>query len=192
MSGRNQQRTLDKIQFKQGGILGAGSFIAGYVITLIVVALGEAEEITEDLIEAGGWFFYNAQLTDVELSVEGDGLEALADGTTVNYVTGGGSFGEQVTTDVPSIVYHLIPVLVLVGFGFAIARYVDAQTAEEGALAGVSLVVGTVPLSIVGTFLFSVNQDGATLAPVLTESVIFVGFLFPLVLGAVGGVLSAR
>lgn len=194
MAARNQQSITDSIPIKEGAIFGAASFVVGYVITLIIVAATEADDFTEDLIESAGWIYYNAQLADLEISITGDdaGFGAVLDGTTINYLTDDELFGEEITLETPEIVYHLIPVVALVLFGFALARYVGARTPQDGAVAGATLSVGVIPLAILGTFVFSIEEDGFGLAPVLSDSIIFVGILFPLFFGALGGVLSTR
>jgi hypothetical protein len=194
MAARNQQSMTDQLPLKEGAIFGVASFVAGYVATLIIVALTEADDLTSDLIEASGWIYYNAQFADVEISVTADdpGFGALLDGTTFNYVTDDEIFGEQAALETPSIIYHLLPILALILLGFLLARYVNAQTTQGGAVAGATLPLGVLPLAILGSFVFAIEEDGVELAPVLSESIILVGILFPLIFGAFGGALSTR
>lgn len=194
MAARNQQGITDQLPLKEGAIFGIGSFLVGYVATLIVVAITEADDLTEDLIEGAGWIYYNAQFADVEISVTADnpGFGALIDGTTFNYLTDDQIFGESFSLETPAIVYHLLPILALVLFGFLLARYVGARTTQDGAIAGATLAVGVLPLAILGSFVFVLEEDGVELAPVLSDSIILVGILFPLVFGAIGGALSTR
>lgn len=193
MATQNRQDLTDSLPLVQGAMFGAASFLAGYIVTLVIVAATEAEDLTEDLVEAAGFIYYNAQLADIEVAITGDaGFGALLDGTTFNYVTDDQVLGEVFGLETPSIVYHAVPVLILVVFGFLLARRVNARTVQEGALAGGSLVLGVVPLTLVGTFLFSLEDGGVELAPILTDSLLFVGLLFPLVFGVLGGVLSTQ
>jgi len=194
MAARNQQGITDKLPLKGGAIFGATSFLVGYVITLIVVAITEADDLTDDLIQGAGWIYYNAQFADIELSVTADnpGFGALIDETTFNYVTDDQIFGQSFSLETPAIVYHLLPILALVLFGFLLASYVGARTTQDGAIAGATLAVGVLPLAILGSFLFVIEEDGVQLAPVLSDSIILVGILFPLVFGAIGGALSTR
>lgn len=193
---RNQQQLTERLPLRAGAIFGAATFVAGYLVTLAMVALTETDEFTSDLVQSSGWLFYNAQLADVEMSVTstGDdaGFGAMLDGLSFNYVTDSTILGESVGLQLPSVVYHLVPILCLGVAGFALARYVGSRTTQDGAIAGGMLLVGTLPLSIVGTFVFTLAEDGVELSPVLTESLLFVGILFPLFFGAVGGVLSTR
>jgi len=175
MAARSQQSSgLDpRLQF--GAIFGVASFVVGYITTLVVVALGED---TDDLIEQAGWVYYNAQFADVE--VDAGGLFGVELEQEFNLLTDNG-------LDVPSIVYHLIPVVVLIAAGFVLARRVGARKPQEGALAGAALALGTVVMAVIGTFVFSAQET----SPVFVESLLLVGIVFPGVFGAVGGALSA-
>ncbi len=196
MTTQTDKGIADRLPLKKGAVFGAASFLVSYIITLVVVAAAEANDLTDNLIEGAGWIYYNAQLADVEISItESDddlGFGALFDGTTINYVTDNQVFGEGFTLEMPSVVYHLIPILSLVLFGFLLARYVGVQTTQDGALAGGTIILGSVPLTLIGVFLFSVEEDGSELSPVLSDSVLFVGVLFPLIFGAIGGAISAQ
>ena len=200
MSAQSESTIIDEVPFKQGAIAGAVSFIVGYIVTLGVVALTEADDLTQDLIESGGWIYYNAQFADVELTFGGAGgnesleaaFQAAFSGTSFNYVTDGSILGQEFALETPAIVYHLVPVAVLVVSGFLVARDIRAQTTQEGALAGGAVVVGTLPPSLLGVFIFTTVEEGAEIGPILSDSLLFVGILFPLVFGTIGGALSTR
>ncbi len=175
---------MDSIPIVQGAIAGALSFVGGYLVTLVLVAAVEAEEIAEELIEVSGWIFYNAQFVGTEQSAGGQTQ-------SVNYVT-----GNVINLDVPALVYHLIPVVLLVLAGIVVARQAGAVEIGEGAMAGATLVAGVAVLALVGTFVFTVSESalGATVetGPPLVESLLFVGVGYPVVLGAVGGAIGTQ
>jgi hypothetical protein len=161
----------------------------------MIVAAAEANDFTDDLVEAAGWIYYNAQLADVKISIPQSNDDAIPDivfDRTINYVTDNQVSDGGFTLEMPSVVYHLIPLLSLVLFGFLLARYVGVQTTQDGALAGGTVILGSVPLTLIGVFLFSAEFDGVELSPVLLESILFVGVLFPLIFGAIGGAISAQ
>jgi len=195
MATQTDQDIVDRLPLKQGAGFGALSFLVGYITTLGIVAAVEDDEFTDDIIELSGIIYYNAQLADAEISVTGTdddiGFGILFEGTTINYVTDEQILGEELL-EMPSVVYHLIPILSLILFGFLLARYVGAQTTQEGALAGGTVVLGVVPLTLIGVVLFTFEEESAELAPALSDSILFVGVLFPLIFGAIGGALSAR
>jgi len=190
MAARTQRSSGQQSPFLTGAIGGAVSFVVGYILTLLVVLAVETDEFTDDLIESAGFLYYNAQFVAVEFSADGggDGFGGLID-QEFNYLTDG-EFNDAL--EAPSILYHLIPIVVLFAGGYAVARYVDASDIKEGAIAGASMVLGTVVLALLGTFLFSLGDDGTTTSPVLVEGVLLAGVVFPGVLGALGGAVSAR
>ncbi|WP_436935261.1 transporter [Halovenus marina] len=176
MARRQQTQGTDEIPYVQGAIYGAVAFVIGYLITLVVVSTQEAEALTEELVEASGWLYYNAQFVDVE-----------AAGSTFNYLS-----SDLVQLEAPTILYRLIPVVVLLGAGFALANQVNVREPQEGALAGATIALGTVVLAIVGTFVFEISQGGSSAGPPLVNSVLLVGLVFPAVLGGLGGVLATQ
>jgi hypothetical protein len=84
----------------------------------------------------------------------------------------------------------LIPVAVLVATGYVLATEVNAQEITDGAVAGATLSLGTTVLAVVGTFLF--NEQSLSISPVLIDSVLLVGVVFPVVFGAIGGAISTE
>ena len=195
MATQTDRGITDRLPLKRGAVFGAVSFLVSYILTLIIVAAAEANDFTDDLVEAAGWIYYNAQLADVKISIPQSNDDAIPDivfDRTINYVTDNQVSDGGFTLEMPSVVYHLIPLLSLVLFGFLLARYVGVQTTQDGALAGGTVILGSVPLTLIGVFLFSAEFDGVELSPVLLESILFVGVLFPLIFGAIGGAISAQ
>jgi hypothetical protein len=174
---------MEEPPFVQGAIVGAVSFVVGYVITLTLVVA--TEDISDNLMEVVGWIYYNAQFTDVVAS--GNGMEV-----SFNYVTGSGGGMTQVTTELPGIVYHLVPVVVLVAAGFIVAQQANAIEPMKGAMAGGTLTLGVLVLALLGTFLFETSQTGVSASPDLVMSILLVGILYPAVFGAIGGALSTQ
>jgi len=187
MAHQEKQGLTETISVGAGLFFGAGSFMLGYFITMVMVALAESEEFTNDLIETAGWLYYNAQIADLDVSYDRR-VGALSDGVPTNYLTEGGDSG----LELPVLLYHVVPIIVLLVFGFALARYLGANTIQDGALIGATLVFGTHPLSYVGTYAFTLSEDEVSVAPLMHDSILFVGLLFPVVLGAIGGALSTE
>lgn len=185
---------MDGPPVKEGAIFGVASFIIGYIITLIIVALGESDDISENLIEASGWLYYNAQFANLQVTAQaGSGSRS----SSFNYLTDSTLFSESINAvSVPAVVYHLIPILVLVGAGVAVANYVGARELSDGAVAGATLALGTVLPALLGTIIFSVENSifGLTVSqsPALVPGVLLVGLLYPAVFGAIGGVISTQ
>jgi hypothetical protein len=190
MAARTQQSSGISPPLQFGAIFGAISFVVGYVLTLLVVVAIEADEFTDDLLETTGWLYYNAQFANIETSAEGGGEFGELFEEEFNYLTDSGGFGGAADLEAPAVLYHLIPIVVLLVAGFAVARYANASSLQEGAVAGATLVLGTVVLALIGTFLFTNSGNGFSASPVLVDGIVFVGILFPAVLGAVGGAVS--
>lgn len=183
MVAYHRQQGMEEPPFVQGAIFGAVSFVVGYVLTLLLVVA--TEDSTDNLIELVGWVYYNAQFTEVVTS--GGGMEA-----SLNYVTGSGTGMMQASMELPSIVYHLVPVVVLVAAGLLLAQQANALEPADGAMAGATLALGAVVLALVGTFLFEISQSGVSTSPDLVKSILLVGIGYPAIFGAVGGVLSTQ
>jgi hypothetical protein len=175
MAAANQQGVTDKLPVKFGGLFGAIAFVAGYVL---IYALLTVDDLTprENAIESVGQFFYNAQFVNL---VNGD----LAFNPLFQ-----SDFGSALT--LPAVGYTILVSLVLIGAGYLLVNRMSVQpaTPDEGARAGATLVVGYLPLAILGIFLFEFDNT----APDIFTGVVLAGILFPVVLGAIGGYLSAR
>ncbi|PSQ43468.1 hypothetical protein BRD17_06060 [Halobacteriales archaeon SW_7_68_16] len=178
---------MNRLDPVRGAGLGVASFVVGYLVTMgIVVA---TEESTDQLMEVVGWVYYNAQFASVEVTTAG----ASGGQETFNYVTGSGGSAAASAINAPSIVYHLVPIVSLVLFGLVLAPLfvvvvLSGQLGEFVALA--SIVAGVLPLAVVGTFLFSAGGQLFTIEPVLIESLVFVGLVYPVVFGAIGGAIA--
>lgn len=170
-----RQRGMDEPPLIEGAIFGAVSFVVGYIITALLVVL--AEDVEEDLMQVSGWVYYNAQFVDVA----GDGGSG-----SFNFVTD--EILGQALLELPSIIYHLVPVVVLIGAGFLLAQQASAIEAKNGAIAGATLVLGCVVLALLGTVLFETNST----SPKLIPGILVVGILYPAIFGAIGGVLNTQ
>lgn len=185
---------MDGPPIKKGAIFGFASFVVGYIVTLVVVALGESDDISENLVEAAGWIYYNAQFANLQVTASAGGGSRTS---SFNYLTDSTLFSESVdAVSVPTVVYHLIPILVLVAAGVALANYVGARELSDGAIGGAMLAVGTVLPALLGTVIFSVETAGfgftVTQSPALVPGVLLVGLLYPAVFGAIGGIISTE
>lgn len=165
----------DGLPLEEGVAAGAGAFLGGYLITLVLLLVDDTGEITQNTIDFAGWVYYNAQFVPIEFEV--------MTVESINFLREG---WEAAT--IPAVVYHLVPVVVLVLAGFALASYVGTTEIGQGAKAGASIVPGTVILVIGGTMVFS-SQGGS---PALFESVLLAGVLYPAICGAIGGALSVK
>ncbi|PSP78034.1 hypothetical protein BRC81_08220 [Halobacteriales archaeon QS_1_68_20] len=221
--------TLDAFDLKRGALYGAIAWVVGLVITAVLawVEFRDGVENAEDLGGSGGlgteeipsvvdflgWLFYNAHFVDVgfEISIMG-----MGGGVWMNFVTGSvnltgmlaeqsGQAGEMQTgldsliTTIPTPVWLLVPVVLLFGAGYLVARKNEVAGTTDGAKAGASVVVGYAVLSIGGTYLFAWTLPtgeefgmSLSIAPQFVMAVGLMGLAYPAVLGGVGGALAAR
>ncbi len=170
-----------------GGVGGLAAYVLGYLFVYITQRGGVEEQLEAfnaiaDLFggdpipawQAIGWLFYNAHFVDTEIpqplgGVQVENFIASADGLTYLYV-------------VP-------PILLVIG-GLAVARVAAARTPAEGAAAGALVTAGYLPLAIIGAFLFRYAVGDATVTPDLVTAVLLAGIVYPLVFGAVGGAVG--
>lgn len=199
MSIRPQQVGPVEVPVVTGAIAGALSVVTGYLVTLVVVAIAESDSIFDDLLASAGWVYYNAQFVNAELVIERDEdagvLEDFFAGLAeheFNLVTGDGATAEMVDLAAPALLYHLIPVVAFLVAGFVVARRVGAVDGVQGAVAGASLVLGAVVVALLGTFVFTLSDNGAAISPLFLEGVVLAGIAYPGLLGALGGFLSTQ
>ncbi|MFP8957472.1 hypothetical protein ACLI4Y_12135 [Natrialbaceae archaeon A-CW3] len=193
-SGRSTEPS-NGFTLKGGALGGVGAFIAGYVLTYLLVLVDSELEYTEEsaAFELIGTMFYNAHFVDAEF--------VFAEGTVFEGTRRLNIIAEE-STQFPEPVFYLVPVAILFGVGALIAHRSVPTTATgvEGAKAGASVVVGYLPLAVVGTVLFETTAEfeilgetiRSTFGPDVLMSIIFVGLVFPVVLGAVGGFLARQ
>jgi hypothetical protein len=178
MVAYRRQQGMEKPPFVQGALFGAASFVVGYIVTLLLVVA--TEDSSDNLMEVVGFVYYNAQFTDVVAS----------GGVSFNYVTGSGLMGASM--ELPSVVYHVVPILVLVAAGFLVAQQANAIEPVDGVKAGATLALGAVVLALLGTFLFKISQGGSSASPDLMTGVLLVGLAYPAIFGSLGGFLSTQ
>lgn len=193
----SQATGADSLPIKEGVAFGALAYVVGYVITYVLFQVDGELEVDQALgeasgggFEAAGWLFYNSHFVDVEVVA---GAAGASGSQTVSLLSEG-------STSIPGLVYHLVPVAVLFLCGFLLGQRLRAASAEDALKAGATLVVGYLPLSALGTFLFEVSTEqevfGQTasysISPELVPALFLMGTAFPVILGAVGSYQAFR
>lgn len=198
MSGDSSQdlvgRTSEAIEtYHVGQATGVGilAFVGSYLVTIASILLGGSID-TSRPIEAArvvGYAFYNAQ--NVPVHRYGERALTGPDGTTLREISATGNLLQQSSTTIPTIVYYLIPVVVLLIAGAVLAyRYLSTDFASTHHLALVGgLVLGYTLAMLAGSFLFaettSSGQSWVSLNPERLHT-LAAGIGYPLVLGLVG------
>lgn len=177
---------LEDLPLVPAAVAGIVTWLLGYAFTYVLVGTDVRESRLNRFVEAFegepatyelvGWVFYNTHLVDVVY--EGFGGVFLP----ASYVGGEDGF---------TAVLYVVPPALLVGAGLAIGRYQGGTETNDGAVAGALVLPGYLVCSIAGAFLFEVSTTGTTGAPDLPAAFFLAGLVFPLVFGALGGVLAA-
>ena len=101
---------------------------------------------------------------------------------------------EFVNLALPNLVYHLVPVAVLLLAGFLVAARVDPESRLEGARAGATVVLAYLPLVALGAATFAVEGEifgnAFTITIPVVEAVLRAGLVYPLLLGSAGGIAA--
>jgi hypothetical protein len=202
---------------KEGALAGLGAYLAGYLVTFATIyidlqgssdALGELGLVDGSLnwVDAG-MVFYNAQFVRLEIG-ESYTIDKLGGFGRVIDVQGLLGVKQPTVIDAglltfPVIAYTLVIASVVVAAGYLVANRAvpDQADVAEKMEAGMTVVVGYLPLAFIGSFLFEgdipvnssiMNTEMATANPDVFASVFIAGILFPLVFGAIGGYFAAR
>jgi hypothetical protein len=162
-----------------GGVL---AYLVGYALTYAAVGQDVSNSLASRVLEIAtgdpgtwqlvGWVFYNAHYVSVE-------VPGLFGSTAVNLV------GETFS----SVLFVLPPVVLLVG-GAAVAVLGRVERPVAGAVAGLAVTIGYLPLAALGALLVGIDIGDSTAGPTVAAAVLLAGLVYPLVFGAIGGAVG--
>ena len=89
----------------------------------------------------------------------------------------------------PSALF-LLPPVALLAAGAAVAVLGGVDRPGAGAVAGLVVTVGYLPVAAVGTVLVGIDIGDSTAGPGIAAAVLVAGLVYPLVFGAVGGAIG--
>lgn len=173
---------------RAGAVAGAVAWLVGY-LTVYLTQSGAVEERLQEfnlVIElfsgdpipswqAVGWFYYNAHFVETNIPVLGSTINR-------NFVPMEGS----------SLLLYLIAPIVLLLAGFTIAYLLESEMSDSGPMLGSLVALGYLPLSFLGVFVFGFDVGSGTIAPDPITGILLAGFVYPLVFGAIGGLLGGE
>ncbi len=172
-----------------GAAAGAAAYVFGYLLTYVTQQNQVEERLAgfnffADLFggdpipawQGVGWLFYNAHFVDTEIPSVIGGARSL----NLIAEADGGSLA----------LLYVVPPLLLLAAGLAVGQLSGASEPTDGAQAGVLVVVGYLPLAVVGAFLFRYAVGDGSVTPDLITAVLLAGVVYPAVFGALGGVIS--
>lgn len=179
---------METIDWRLSAAVGAGAWVAGVVLTYLVLLIFSVADESMSA-QAADWSNLDmasailAETVGTTIGPEtGDEIGSMTvaaySGLDVNYF-GAGIF-----------VHYLIPMLVVVVAGYALAsRYLStgiAATPLEAVVGGGSLAVGFAPALILGTMIFEPSSTS-----VETLELLLFGLGYPLVFGVIGATFKA-
>lgn len=178
----------ERASIAAGAAAGAVAYVVGYLVTYLWQgsSVEETLQAYNAIVEflggdpipawqAVGWLYYNAHNVAFTTPALGSGR------TAQNLVADGNA---------PMLLY-LVPVVLLVLAGFVVARNADAVDAESGARAGLTVTAGYLVLAVVGLAAFRYSVGDSTVHVDYALGVLLAGIVYPVVFGALGGVLGA-
>jgi hypothetical protein len=180
-------RSIDRATIVRGAAAGAVAYLLGYLVTYAWQAPAVDESLeginfvaellggqTVPTWKAVGWLYYNAHVVATRVPALGGGdrlvnfIDAADDGSLV-------------------LLYVLVPVVLILA-GAAVARYGNADRPGSAAAAGAVVIVGYLPLAVVGAFVVGHSfGEGIRIAPDLVTAVALAGVVYPAFFGALGG-----
>jgi hypothetical protein len=182
---------------RQSALAGVVAYLAGYLLTVLFVFV-DGIDFGGDAswVKIAGWVFYAAHT--VKLRLTGAAGDSATTGTVSVFEWG--SELTNLTDAVPEILYLAVPVIVLVGTAWnLVGRLPNGRASAGTAVAlGASVVAGYLPLALLGQAFFSHTETGfggaasITVGPDLLPTVLFVGIVYPVVCGAVGGIIAQQ
>lgn len=172
-----------------GGVAaGIAAWTLGYLVTYLATVEDLRADWRTDVLafltdeatdwKLVGWVFYNAHAVDVQVP---------------GFLGGSPSSANYVAADDGSLwLLALLPPALLLVAGFAVARVRRAgfETVADAAVAGATVCLGYVVLAVVGVVAFGVTVDAGVIRPDPIPAVLLAGVVYPLVFGAMGGVLA--
>jgi len=178
-----------------GIVAGLAAYAVGYVLTYVSHSDAVEEQLSgfnffADLLggdpiptwQGVGWLFYNAHFVRTQ-------IPGLGGPRSENFIAAG--------DDGSLTLLYLVPVLALVAAGFAVVRFADTDDEDDendpasGAVDGASVIVGYLPLAVIGLFVFSYTVGDGAIEPDVVTGIALAGVIYPAACGGVGGAVAA-
>ncbi|QLG49372.1 hypothetical protein [Natrinema halophilum] len=180
-----------KVMIGRGTLGGAFAWIAGYLFTY-VTAIGDvtSDEKFEALelaaneslsVEMIGMLFYNAHRVTIDVP-QYSILQALDPNHNFISAQGGST----------TLLYG-VPIVTLLFAGALVTIYTrhDLESTTDAALTGTTVMVGYLPLAVLGTTVFAIDLGDGAMQPDLLLTIGFAGTFYPLIFGAIGGIAAS-
>jgi len=169
-----------------GAAAGAAAYVLGYLFAYVTQGSAIEDQLAGFNVfaelfggdpiptwQAVGWVFYNGHFVDTR-------VPSLVGGSQLTNLISQADGGSL------TLLFVVPPVLLTVA-GLVASRVAAARAPVDGAKAGAFVLVGYLPLAVIGAFLFRYSVGDGTVAPDPVTAVLLAGAVYPAVFGAVGG-----
>jgi len=185
-------KLVQRLPVTEGAVVGIVTHLAGLVATFLLLVVdpefefGASRTVQVGTVDEVGWLFFGAHFARVERT-----QPFFGEGGTEKF-----RILAETAVGLPAAAFYAVPVVLLIAGGFlhVASRELWDTSARVHAMAGGTVVAGYFPLAALGVFLFEtqvgVEESAFTLSPELSSTIILVGLVYPLLFGAVGGLLA--
>jgi hypothetical protein len=174
----------NSIPVVRGTLAGLFAYLFGYLVTYLLAAPRLDDLFAVQAFEfftgenpvwkLSGWIFYNEHFVSTI-------VPRLAGSDIVNFL--------QESDDGSATLLFFLPVVLLVVAGALAARGQSNGNSSAAAKAGASVVLGYALPALVGAQLFRLDLGNSTAGPDFVTAILVGGLVYPLIFGALGGVL---
>lgn len=189
------------LPFRRSIPAGLGAFITGYLVTVVIAGSRlqavMAVTVTGEFVDqatlgrifgsspsptvVGGWLFYNAQFIPTSLPTADaiNGFESLTNRSLLLAIDGS------------LLLLYLVPFAMLLAAGYLTVRTGPTYGVRGETYGGASVALGYVPPLSIGALLLRANVPNApSVASPDGLQTVFIGLVYALVVGAIGGKLA--
>lgn len=194
--------SVTKLPIRRSIPFGIAAYVIGYLLS-VGVAKGSVQAVMKISVSGryvelatlgeifgappsswivGGWLFYNAQFIPTSLPTA-DALNGMGGLTNKSLI---------LATDGLLLGLFLVPVLPVFIAGYLTVLTGPTYGVRGESYGGASIALGYYPLLVIGAFVFTVDvPDAASVASPAGLATIFIGLVYPPVIGAIGGTIAA-
>lgn len=181
----------DRLDAKTAAIgagAGVGAYLLGYLVTYVTHRETMDQRLqTRNMIlqfladesvaswQSVGWLFYNAHFVETVVS-------DLGSPRLVSFIADG--------DPTASALLYVVPPLLLLLAGVAVATASRATEFADGAVVGVTPALGYLPAAAIGVAAFTFTVGDAAAHPDRVTGVLLAGLVYPLFFGVAGGAIG--
>jgi len=172
-----------------GPLIGVLAFVVNYCSMWVLLVIdgvewSVADRFSEHHLKFTGHVLYNAQFVQTFRSSD------TGDPSLQNHLVDS-SYQIDITSTVPEIGYHAVPILILLVGGYILYQSEPPMVSGTAAAKiGVRIIPGYLILSISGIFLFDMGGGFASVRPDIPGAILVAGVVYPGVCGAVGALIG--